>query len=547
MGRKLLYFLLGFLLFVSFMPIRIADAASTFKGTFVSVSYDEREQEDGSIDKILSKITLQNNSGKTTTLNIDHNAALYVNNTSTTIEGFKKGMTVEATVNLRKVKELRGTSNVTKGAINQKSKQRTGVVTELDPKGLFMTVKIDGGKENTYYLNRNTDFIKGSSTVDYSYLYEGDRVKLKFSAINTEVVAEVEIIATGIEIANLYKATIQSVNTSANKVTVKNAQAFENWLFGTKYNSKLSTYSFKNTTPIYAGNKKITRNQLRDYKNSIIYFVTKKEFSKEVIEKIIVLQNNERTYYEPMIAVNTSLDFIKLKTSGSKYFHEGTILVRNGRLVEPSTLTAYGTAFVVTDGTTTDKFAHVINITNDTLNTPNLSSHGLYFGEIYLVDDYSVKLRNLVKQQNNYWKSENNMEFSISNNTNVEINYNSGTLKIIPNMDLFYYETYFGYFYVKHGHIQAAHILKTSEKRVSQVITGQIQAVDAVYERISVKNASQWKNGSWLDAGSLHQVELSQTMIIKDGKVIEPSDLKVADRVTLYTDGLMDAHVLLVN
>lgn len=549
MTKRLSYIVLLLVLFASTLSFsQTAEAAITvYNGTFVSVDYTEKELDDGTIQKKLSKITLKNNAGRTTTFNIDDSAKLYINNTLTTINGFKSGMKVQASVNLRKVKELRGTSDVEQGAIPQNSKQKAGVVTKIDPKGMFVAVKVDGGSESTYYVNNNTKVIKSSSSADLSSLYEGDRVKLKFSNTTTSVISEIEIISTGIEIENLYKGTIQTVNSTSNKITVKNAQKYENWTFGTSTNSNLSTFEFTNNTPIYAGNKKISKNDLRDYRTDDVYFVTVDQFGSEVIKKIIVLENYERTYYEDMSAVNTTFKFINLKTAGRMYFHEGTILVRNGRLIEPSTLTQYGTAFVVTDGLTKDNYAQVVNITNDSFSKPNLASQGLYFGELAYVDGYLAELNDLVKVENNYWKSENDQVLSFSNSTNAEINYQNSTIKIIPNMDLISYETYYGYFYVKDGHIQAIHLLTPSEKMASQVLSGSIESVNAKTQKINVKNVSQWFNGTWLDSGSLKNIDLKQTLIVKDGKVIEPSSLKATDRVVLFTDTSFDCHVILVD
>jgi len=80
-----------------------AKAAQLVTGTFVDVTYSEYTKPDGTIEKQLSKVTLQNNRGRTVTYNINKNTRLFINNTSTTIEGFKLGMEVEADISLRSV------------------------------------------------------------------------------------------------------------------------------------------------------------------------------------------------------------------------------------------------------------------------------------------------------------------------------------------------------------------------------------------------------------------------------------------------------------
>ncbi len=528
-------------------------AATTY--TFVKVTYNETVAKDGTVTKTLSKVTLENSKGKRSTFNIDSNTKLYINNTLTTIEGFKAGMEVTVEVNLRKVKEMRGISDVEQGAIVPNSKQQYGIVTKIDPNGLFVTIKLDGQKEKDYYVNKNTQIIKGSSTYDLSALYEGDRVKAKFASASTSVISEMDIIVSGMKVENVYKATLQTVNSTSNKFTVRNAQPFTNWLFGASTTTDLNTFSFDNNTSIYAGNTKISKNQLKNYKNSEMYYVTTKQFSKEVVKKIIVLKDNERTYYEPLTAVNTSLNFLRLHDAGQMYFHDGSILIRNGRLVEPSTLTAYGSAYVITDGGTSSKYAHVVNITNDSFTSPNLATHGLYFGQLSFVDmdHYLVELDKLEQIENNYWIPKTLTTMSYSNSTNAVVNKGTGTLKIVPNMDLIEHEMEYGYFYVKDNHIQAMQILSPSQKKAELVLTGRIQNLRNITSNgqtsvlMNVKNVSQWLNGEWLDTGSLTNVALEQTMIIKNGKVIKPTELKSSDRVVIFANSTFDAHVILVN
>ena len=215
-------------------------------GTFVDVTFSEYTKPDGTIEKQLSKITLENDRGRTVTFNINKNTRLYINNTSTTIEGFKMGMEVEAEISLRSVVELRGTSHTptetnvpSTGSSNGKT--TAGVVTSIDPNGLFIMVKPDVGAETTYYLNKETNYQKGSSATDISALYVGDRVKLSFKNKTSSIISKVAISETGTLVENLYKGEIQAVNPNANKLTVKNQHAFVNWQFGSQTTNDLST------------------------------------------------------------------------------------------------------------------------------------------------------------------------------------------------------------------------------------------------------------------------------------------------------------------
>lgn len=547
MLKKITPIILAIILALAAIPCgQKAEAATTY--TFVNVIYNENVLKDGTVEKTLSKVTLKNNVGKTSTFNIDSSAKLFINNTSTTIEGFKAGMDVTVKLNLRKVKEMRGTSDVEQGAIVTNSKQKAGIITQIDSNGMFIKVKIDKGSETIYYINNNTEFMKGSASVDLSALYEGDRVKLKFSSATTAIPSEVEIITSGVLIENVYKAKLQTVNTTANKLTVKNARPFTNWLFGERVTTDMNNFGFSNSTTIYAGNKKITKNQLKNYKNSEMYYVTIKQFSKEVVTKIVVLAKNERSFYQTLSEVNTRYGYFKLANlKNNFYYHDGSILVRNGRLVEPTTLAANGTAYVITDGNTSSQFAHVVNITNDSFTSPNLSTHKLYFGKISLadLDAYRVELDGLELFENNFWQSyKGDPVFSFSNSTNAVVVDGTDTFKIFPETELVSNEGDYGYFYVKDGHIQAMHIM-LDEPRTELTLTGRIANIGN--NSIDVKDVSQWVNGGeWSYFGET-KVDLTKVMMIKNGRVIESNELKRSDRVVMLMNSELETYVILVN
>lgn len=531
-----------------------AKAAQLVTGTFVDVTFSEYTKPDGTIEQQLSKVTLQNDRGRTVTFNINKNTRLYINNTATTIEGFKMGMEVEAEISLRSVVELRGTSttatepNGSSAGSGSSSKTTAGVVTSIDPNGLFIIVKPDVGEETTYYINKETNYQKGSSATDISALYVGDRVKLNFKNKNTSVVTKVAISETGTLVENLYKGEIQAVNPNANKLTVKNQHAFINWQFGSQTTNDLSTMSFTSKVPIYVGNTKVEKGQLKNYIGSEAYYATVKQFGKEVIEKIVVLKNNERTYYEPMLSVDTDYQLLKLKSAGTLYFHNGTILIRNGRLIEPTGLLAYGTAFVIADGAARDHYAQVVQVTSDSFMSPNLAGHELYYGRLSQADGYLIEIDDAMKIESNVFKKTDDTVLSVSNSTKAMVDDGNKTYSVMPDIELYLSEGDYGYFYVKEGHVQALHILDNAKPVAPLMLTGKLQSVKSKYPAvINVKSVSQWQNGRWYEAGEMVDMNIDQATIIKAGKVIQPSDLQASDRLVVLSDRFVKAHFILVD
>lgn len=329
---------------------------------------------------------------------------------------------------------------------------------------------------------------------------------------------------------------------------MKNQHAFVNWQFGNGPTSTLSTMSFNSKAPIFVGNRKIDKGQLKNYVGSEAYYVTVKQFGKEVIEKIVLLQNNERTYYEAMTAVDTTYQFLKLQSAGRMYYHDGTILIRNDRLIEPTGLVAYGTAFVVTDGGQRDQYAQVIQVTNNSFMSPNLASHDLYYGKLTQVDGYSIEIDDAIKIESNVFKTTKKQVLSISNSTKAKVNYVNKTYDIVPNLELYPYQNQYGYFYVKDGHVQALHILDNQTAVAQRMLVGKLNAIKSTNPAvINIKSVSQWMNGSWYEAGEMFDMDISQATIIKGSKVIQPSDLNPSDRLVVMSNNFVKGYFILVD
>lgn len=249
---------------LAILPIVQKAEAASNTYTFMKSNYNETEDKKGNVTRTLKSVTLKNSAGKTATFNLANTSKYYINSTLTTIDGFKAGMSVTIKVNLGKITEMRGSTNVEGGSIVENSKQVTGVVTQIDPNGLQLRVKIDGSSTKNYSVTNNTEVFKGNSSVDLSTLYVGDRVRLKFATANTSRIAEITIMSTANMVAELYKADLNTVNTNKNTLNVKNAHPLLNWRFGTVKTKTQATFNFTNSTSIYVGNKKISKSQLKN-------------------------------------------------------------------------------------------------------------------------------------------------------------------------------------------------------------------------------------------------------------------------------------------
>lgn len=538
--------ILVLVLFAGLSASKSAAASSLVKGTFVEVGYEEIQIDDDVVEKRLKTVTIENKDGRTITLNIDKYATLSINTLPTTIDAFKSGMEVEVDVNLRRVKELRGTSGTSQGNIDYRNKVVVGTVNGIDKSGKFLSIRLDDGGTEKYYLNEETNIYKETKLVDLSMVYEGDRVKLTFSEYKTNYISEMEVNVQGIKVEALYKGKIQRIEPIGNTITITDVAMFRNWMWE-QNTSKNISYTYSTQTPIYVGDQEINVNRLRYYKDHDVYFVTVSQFGKQVIKKLVIKQTNERTFYERMTSVDLPNNSISLKATGKIKYHNGTILIRNGRLVDENSLQYSGTAFVVTDGIQKSQYANIIHITNDGFQSPNLTNHSIYFGRIHKTGSYQLTLNNAKLLSNNYWISINNPTFSFSNDTIAVRDFNHSTLSILPRDEMVDKIGEYGYFYVADNHIVAVHLIKKNTSIAKLVSVGRLAGFQNYPNIIHIRNVSQWQGGVWADVGEFSSMNIANATIIRGGKVISAKDLQTNDRLYILHDSSVNGRLIFVD
>ncbi|WP_298466993.1 hypothetical protein [uncultured Psychrobacillus sp.] len=545
MFRNTLYILSLLLIISTIFSSVPANASSTVNGLFLKTIYEEVTLEDKTTEKRLSQVILINEQGKEVRLTIDKYTPLYINSTPTTIGAFKEGLWVEAIVDGQSVQELNGFTYIDQGSLeNNKSEaigqSLTGTVNEIDKGAKYIAINLKDKKSTRFYLDEGTEIYKDNKIVDLSVLYVGDRIKLKTSEHDTNTLSSIEITTDGIKVENIYKGVIQQIDSKQNKLVIKNEKAFINWNWRNITNTAMNSKSFTDKTPIFLGTKKIDKSQLRNYRNNEIYYVTVKQSGKEIIQKMIIKKTNERTLHESLYGLDTKNKNIKLTNYGTIPYHSGTIIIRNGRLVDPTALQQSGKAFVIANGVSSNQYANVIHITNDGFQSTNLADYQLYFGQINYTNQYQLSLSNPQVLANNYWYSTGNTSFSFSNDTVVTEDYNNLTKNFT------YSNGKYGYFYVKGNHIIASKIVGYSTPDYS-VSIGRYNPIHWNPNRLSIKDVSEHYNSDWLAAYQRNYTDLSNTMLIKEGRIIKSVDLKKNDRLYMIHNGYYQAKIILVD
>ena len=196
----------------------------------------------------------------------------------------------------------------------------------------------------------------------------------------------------------------------------------------------------------------------------------------------------------------------------------GTILIRNGRLVDSNSLLASGTAFVATEGVQQSEFANVVHISNDGFQSPNLTNHGIYFGQITQPNSTLSHLQTLCCYRKTITGGLNRAESfhsvmirSLSKILMVP------TLRLIPQQnEMKDYVNRYGYFYVANNQYCCRPSYRTNCTTANMVSVGRIEGITGHKPSIiRIRNVSQWHEGYWNEAGYISSMNIEQATIIQ--------------------------------
>ena len=536
-----------------FSATNSVEASERITGTFVKANYEEVVVDKDTTKKELRSVTIHNETGRTVTYSVDKYTRLSIDTIAVKIDAFKLGMKIEADMQNNYFKTLHGKTDTPGAVIEPNAKAYSGMVTYMDRSRKGLTITLDDGRVKNVYINSETQFFKKGKLTTSSSLYEGDRVNIKFSVYNSNYITMLEILEPGVQVAGLYKGTLHRIDPINRKIIVRDETKFLNWHWYENNPKSTSSYYYSAKTPIYFENKPVPHNQLRKYANLKVYLATVNKNGKEQVERIIIQKNAERTFYEPLKSFNGKTKEIRLMDSQRFRYHDGSILIRNGRLVSPESLGAYGTAFVAASGPLKTQYANIIHISNDGLDSPNLSDHSIYFGKISGVLGYQLRLSDASELKNNVWSSMNYKNLDFNNETYAVEEHDKAFKTLIPQMDLRHKMDRYGYFYVADGQVVGIHLIKGSKTPANIALVGRLSKLDpapsgkVVPTKMNVRNVSRWMKGAWADQSSIDKMDIQQATFIKDGAVIQPSDLEINDRLFIIAESVVKGKFILVD
>ncbi|MFT9495520.1 hypothetical protein [Anaerosolibacter sp.] len=517
---------------------------------------------EGYIKKVLEKeIHIEEYDGTTHQLSFDAKAVLTIDGTLVNMKDFKPGMEVYGELKNRRLTTLEGYSTEMPGYIAPGSKLRVGVVREIDRDQI--TIQLSTGEKETYFTSMATVAMKRGANVPLSVLYEGDRVKLYFDEVNTFFISKMEIEGDSIAVKEIYRGKLKLASYLDDQIVLENVEALRNGKWETIQASMKIPYSAD--VPLYIGGQELSSRNLKNYQGRTVYLAVKDFFGKEKAEKMIVKSQYESTFSDKIKDINWYTQGMELGNNKNISFHEGTIIVKNGRLVDMYGINAKSDAYVVADGRGDQLGADVVYLYNEDINNSNIGQHMIYAGRLDVILQDKVTLKNYFMLDGNDWYSYGvQKELYYDNDTAI---YDLEAQKFVSPKE-FYAKDYavdeetdyaknrnlkdwHGYIYTDGDQIRTIVVQKNMDSLLNQRVTNGV--IERIYEdallgwTLNLRNGNDWssRKAQWMAKNTAVQIGLDRAMLIKDGKMIQADELKAGDRLYMVREDF-EAKVVLV-
>lgn len=338
-----------------------------------------------------------------------------------------EGREVEITVKDNLVLEIRGFIEPDldqNGYIPPQSRLIAGTVLSKGEGEITLT------DSKTYAISEDVMILGEGQLTDIRDIREGDRIKLFFDEIGSAEAIRIEIEGQQRQADKIIKGSLQSYAVGKRELVLSDVKLLkgDRWELwrpeesegqsgqtpnpgtagsnsagnnadnadknnnNTSGRPPLSEYAYKNLRlkgSLYDGDRKVAANKIKDFKGQEVYALLSKNQNHPAIEKANIRRGAGLSFSEKIREIDFPNSFLNIDTNIIN-FTDGTLIVKDGRIVEPGNLAKSATAYVEAG---TNRKASLIVMSN-TLYTQEGEEYpyAIYRGLLYDVFDYKIQL-----------------------------------------------------------------------------------------------------------------------------------------------------------
>lgn len=508
-----------------------------------------------------SFVKIEEYNGRSRLLLISPTALFEIDQRTASLRDFKIGMEVYAKTTGGRISYMESFSTEIPGFILPGSKTRSGIIKKIDRNQLIL--RLPTGKEQSYFTSPATIALKNGRNVPLSTLYEGDYAKLYFDEHDSTIISRISIRGDYAKIKALYKGTIEISDTLGDTITLKDVEVFNNDEFKEKGN--MVKIDLSPDTSLHIAGQNIPKENLKYYRGKTAYVAVKDFFGRDKTEKVVVKDKYETTYSDKITDINWYSDTLELKNNKNIHFDDGTIIIKNGRLVDKYSINLESDAFIIADTRGKNANADVIYIYNEDINNSNIGNYHLYAGKLHKIVENHLTLRDFFLLNQNEWESfSDDKELYYDNDTYIYDLENAKTISpkeffakdyaIDKDSDYAYDNKLRGwhsYIYADGDRASAILVKKDMDSLLSQRVTaGIVEHIeeDSLVGTIAViRDVRDWsrRNEKWMPKSITIRLTLEDSLMVKHDKAVSIEELRPGDTIYCVRDDMKAKFILI--
>lgn len=502
-------------------------------------------------------------------------ANVTINDTYAELKDLKYGQDVTADLNQGYVVNITSETFTEKpGYIPKYGKMRSGTVFAVYPAGIVFDI---GGQRKTYKIPDGIPITKGGIAISKNAIKSGDSVKLFFDDIYTDMVSKIEVEGVERLIQQVYKGKLSSVNELKQSITLNEVKYLKNidWVSGAEFSKEIN---LADAVDIYDGDLKVDLDELeRDHRYQTVYVVVEDVYGESVASKVSIKYGGENIYSDTIRQINDALGNMELENRMNMNLTKGTIVLKEGRIIDPTILSKKDNVLVVSEYQLGENNANVIKMMTSTEDI----FERVYIGAFENVGGNYFSLRNWANMDDNEWNTVDDTQsdrFFFHTTTLITDITDFDNAKTIKPSEFFHksysrmenkgtdskgltYERYYAIVILKDSEEDSRSVVtmnlmhkgllknhniddkitdvKKVKDKVQDVLDdmfltrGVVDSIDTTWERIKLTDSNDWVSsvGEWRSNTLDTYVEYPNTQIVKGNKVITIDDLKPGDDI----------------
>lgn len=287
-------------------------------------------------------------------------------------------------------------------------------VRDISSKGITLVKDNGSGKEELYTIDANAPVIKNRISVSAGVLRQGDRVKVYLNTSNDRHITKLEVQGEGLLVEKVYKGDIKDVNYETGELILSNVYSYG--YYGWVKKGDYIRYKLSWDSAFYRSGIEVSRGVLRDSIGKTLYAASRKNYGTEEIVKAVFKEGYEDTSTKDITGVKWTTRQMSLSDGRTVGFSDGTIIIKDGRLLDTAFLEDSPSAFIVQNkslsGTST---APVISLGG----FEELSTYRITKGYLYEIGKDYYNIDNSYVLDSNYWSQANEGTFLFSSETSI--------------------------------------------------------------------------------------------------------------------------------